>query len=149
MAARFRVLDNGTLRDIKSLFAMQAGVSRRARTLKVMDGDELRTVGVFAPPLSVSANNVFGAGFQNSQSGSSTAAPTGGLAPFTYAWTRVSGETLITSGANSAKANFASGILDPYQTRQAVYRVTVTDSLGQTASADITVLFQYSPGPIG
>lgn len=154
MAARFRVLDNGTLRDIKNLFGLQAGVSRRARTFKVMDDDELRTVAVFAPPMSASVSSDFASGRWDGAPGervvttfSVTASPVGGLAPYTYLWERTTGSGVANS-PTSARTNFSASV--PYgQALTGVFRCTITDAVGQQATVNVNAAFlNVGPGPI-
>lgn len=68
-----------------------------------------------------------------------TVTPSGGLAPFTYAWTGVSGVG-TPSNPTSATTTFThapgSG-----ETETGVFQCQVTDSLGQTATAQVTATF--------
>lgn len=134
----------GVLRTITRMRFRDGGTLRNIVRMKVMDGAELRTVATFATPLSLSANNVNSVGSDsNVRSGSSTASPTGGLGPYSYAWTKLSGADLLVSGGSTATANFQSSelVADSFET--ASYRCTCTDSSGQTATADISVQFGF------
>jgi hypothetical protein len=74
--------------------------------------------------------------------GSCTATPTNGLAPYSYAWTKVSGGAITVDSSTSATTTFSATGLANFEVRSAVYRVTVTDSnspTAMTATADITV----------
>lgn len=66
-----------------------------------------------------------------------TATPSGGRAPFTYSWAPISGIAQATA-PNSATTAFRAG-LPPETVETSVVRVTVTDSAGSTATADVTV----------
>lgn len=148
MTARLRVLDNGTFRDIKSLFVMQAGVLRRLKTLKVMDGDVLQTVGIFVGPLSLNitpgtvSGTGSGFGSQTITTNTAIATPTGGQAPFTYAWTYVSGDNAVILSPTSAATQFQLNVA-PNQFRSGTFRCTVTDAYGTTASNTVTAEFTH------
>lgn len=99
--------------------------------------------------LSVTANDVERtlAGFAGSGTVSTNIGPstyvTGGQSPYTYNWNRVSGST-VPAVSNSTTANPSwSGIVLDSVVESAVWRVTVIDSLGKTASVDINVLLSW------
>lgn len=70
-----------------------------------------------------------------SPSSTITGTATGGSGVYsTYAWTKVSGDTMTLSGASSASTTFSSAT-----SKAATYRLTVTDSLGATAFQDIGI----------
>lgn len=79
---------------------------------------------------------------------SATAAATGGSGGYTYAWTQLSGSTFTISGANTptitltgyAFADWCESI-----PAEGLFRVTVTDVLGQVTSRDLAVYFSASP----
>lgn len=62
----------------------------------------------------------------------------GGTSPYTYAWTKVSGDTLTVTSATSASTTF-SGTPGANNTLQAVYRCTVTDDVAATTTVDVNV----------
>lgn len=144
-----RVLDAGTLRTITTLTAKQGGVERRIRTAKIQDGGALRTVAIFADPLTLSASPPIVSGAQSSagavlvNTASTIAIPAGGLAPYTYSWARTSGVGSANS-PTSATTNF-SATIGP-GTQSGDFRVTVTDSGGQTATADVSATFNNLGG---
>ena len=145
-----KIQDAGTLREITRLYIRQSGVNRRIRTLKVMDGGTLRTVAVFADPLSVTASGVSGTGTSSVvTTNTTTATPSGGFGPYTYVWTRISAGAADPSTATSslsATTAFRKTGMAPGQFAQDFWRVTVTDSIGSTATADISATFFYSTG---
>ena len=121
----------------------QLGVTRILRTIKVMDGGSLRLVATFSP-LSASAPAAYSYSYSSGDPiflyASSTCTPSGGYSPFTYSWARVSGDTFMITSPTSATTSFAySTALYPGEGKTGVYRCTVTDSVGQIATADITV----------
>jgi hypothetical protein len=69
-------------------------------------------------------------------SSSVTVTPTGGTAAYTYAWTKVSGDTLTVNSPTSASTTFTASVTS---SKTAIYRCTVTDSLATTATADVTI----------
>lgn len=59
------------------------------------------------------------------------ATPNGGVSPDSYAWTKVSGGDIVAATPGAASTTFAPGAaLTQGETRTAVYKCTVTDSLG-------------------
>jgi hypothetical protein len=71
----------------------------------------------------------------------SVATPSNGVGPYTYAWTVVTagGVTLVTP-TNSATGTFQASLTATTVTRSGTFRVTVTDSQGQTATANVSVV---------
>ena len=109
-----------------------------------MDGDELRTVAQFFSDLSVSVSPAYvigGASYFKPTpvtTSTATATPTGGAAPFTYSWVKLSGDgepLSPTQAGTKFTATIGTG------TFHGVFRVTVTDAIGQTASADVEASF--------
>jgi hypothetical protein len=68
-----------------------------------------------------------------------TATPTGGVAPYAYSWSRVSGDVLTIGSPFSASTVFSFSSTAAEWSKSGVYRCTVTDSTGATATRDITV----------
>lgn len=143
-----RIQDAGTLRTITRGSVRVAGVTRALRTIKVMDGGVLRTVAVFADPLSVSISPSALAAFAQENTTVTTdtasASPTGGLAPFTYAWTLQAnggGTASTANSASSATTSFTKTNVPLETTYSDTWRVTVTDAVGQTATANIIASF--------
>ena len=110
---------------------------------------DLRGRSAYSPP-SVTTDSTYLEQFEFGQGGTSGYASvagsltiTGGEAPFTVSWARVSGLQISVSGTVDPIFS-ASGIM-PWS-YQAVFRATVTDKRGaQAQSLDITV--QLSAGP--
>jgi hypothetical protein len=67
-----------------------------------------------------------------------TVTAAGGTAPYTYAWTKVSGDTLTVNSPTAAATTF-TGTPGVGNTLQAVYRCTVTDNVAATATVDVSV----------
>lgn len=100
--------------------------------------------------LAVRANNVTGSGRGVNLSGFVTTKQlpntyvTGGTAPYTYAWARVSGSTgPAVSDATRANPTW-SGFAAEGSPETAVWRLTVTDDASATATADITVHLKWT-----
>lgn len=70
-----------------------------------------------------------------------TVTPTGGQSPYSYAWASLSGDTVMAiSSTTSATVRWSRNMTigDSYQ---AIWRCTVTDAGGATATADVEVTF--------
>lgn len=78
----------------------------------------------FSRPIKVTSDPVF-------------STPSGGLAPYTYAWTILNGGAVPSSPA-SASTNFTQTV-NPGSTQFSAARVTITDALGTTATADVAI----------
>lgn len=77
-------------------------------------------------------------------SDSITIIASGGSGSLTYSWSKVSGDTMTLSGSSSATTTFTA-TLALGGTKTAVYRCTVTDSLGTTNFIDINIeLFEVT-----
>lgn len=150
MSVKVRVL--GALQTVTSAKVKTGGTVRTLRTIKVMDGGALRTVATFAAPLSlsISPSTVTGTHYSTSPAAttittaSATAAPSGGQGPYTYAWTFVSkteGDTPTATKPAFATSAFKQTNVPAVADRSAVFRCTVTDSFGDTATATVTAQF--------
>lgn len=145
---------DSTLRTItRMVIADAGGTLRTVRTVKVMDsGSVLRTVATLSTPLTVTADPAtveglsYGPGSASATTSPVTASPSGGLTPFSYAWTRLSGSGDALS-STLATTEFRADV-PADTTLTGTFRVTVTDSAAQTATADVTASFTntYSGG---
>lgn len=144
------IQDAGTSRTITSGKVRVAGVTRNLKTIKVQDGGSLRLVAKFADPLAVTAGGALATGSSSSLTTNTiTANVTGGFAPYTYAWTLIAngGRNASTaSNASGASTSFTKTGLISGDSIDDTWRVTVTDSLGDTATADTTATFIYISG---
>jgi hypothetical protein len=103
------------------------------------------------PTLSVTADDVSGfssgpsfSGFVTT-SGSPNTTPTGGVGPYTYAWTHIStsgGNTPTVSSSTAQNPSWSATVSDGDDSIS-TWRVTVTDSGSRTASTDITVTLTW------
>lgn len=83
--------------------------------------------------------------FTSVTSDSVTMTPTGGTAPYTHAWTLVSGSSaVLVDSPTSATTTFTGNVAKNGPGKSAVYRDTVTDALGATANATVSVFLEYT-----
>ena len=73
-----------------------------------------------------------------------TATATFGTGPYTYAWTYVSGDAFTVGQPALDTTNFSTTLGDGNQ-KYAIYRVTATDSLAATKTADVPVTAFSTP----
>ena len=149
----FTVRDAGATRTITGGKVRIAGVDRRLLRIEGMDAGQLRLVATFADPLSVkvSPTEVFAARGSDQTitmtTGFTTATPSGGLGPYTYSWARTQGTVGVPNAPSMATTTF-TGAVEPGDIQQSTFLVTVTDSAGQTATADVVATFANSGGGI-
>lgn len=81
-----------------------------------------------------------GGGASDVTTGAVLAAGTGGVAPYTYAWTQVGATpyTWTADAPTAASTTFTADSLPEGVSDVAAFRVTVTDAAGGTGSADIS-----------
>lgn len=73
-----------------------------------------------------------------------TVSATGGTGPYTYAWIHVSGDSAVQVGAPTSGLTGFVGNIGKNQSKSAVKRCVVTDSLGATAIVDVSVTLTYT-----
>lgn len=154
MAARLRVRDSGgTLRTITQLRARDAGNTLRTITrIRTRDASNtLRTVYDPAGASSLTATpdhstrfgSCFGTG--TSTTNSVTVTASGGTAPYSYAWTRVTSDHPTNDPtANSpaaATTTFTQTNIGVAEGYTATFRCTVTDANTNTATCDVDCTF--------
>lgn len=72
-----------------------------------------------------------------------TVTPAGGTGPYTYSWSHVSGDSAVQVLAPSAATTAFIANVGKNQTKAAVKRCTVTDSLLATTFVDVSVSLTY------
>jgi hypothetical protein len=78
-------------------------------------------------------------------SNSTTVTPNGGTSPYTYSWSKVSGDTLTVTSPTAATTTFSTSGLGEGNFVAATYRCTVTDSTtptALTATADVSITLE-------
>lgn len=104
-------------------------------------------------PLSASVSNVVGFNSGAGSSGTVTsttdaeATPSGGVGSYTYSWELISSDQgaaqSIVGGSTTASPTFrATNVSQSFQSIS-VWRVTITDGAGSTATADCTVTLTW------
>jgi hypothetical protein len=69
-----------------------------------------------------------------------TATGSGGIAPYSFAWTRISGSRTVIANATSATATFTAAV-NLGENFTETMRVTMTDSIGTSAIKDVAVQY--------
>lgn len=105
------------------------------------------------PALVVSINNTvvsvsrYGAGAISSSPASAVTA-SGGRTPYTYLWTRVSGDSFSITTPTAATTTFSTFLSDG-EYRQGVYQCAVTDFLGTVTTVSVTIILYSQPSDTG
>ena len=138
----------GAVRTMSSARVLIGGIDRRVTRAVAKIGGS--TVGIlrFLDTLTVSAPDSGGRASSDRAvdvTATLSATPSGGLAPYTYAWSRLSGAA-VSFGSPTTASTAAVSPVDPFAVTSAVARVTVTDALGSTVTADPTVTFRNAGG---
>lgn len=153
MAARIRIRDaGGTLRTVAQLRMRDAaGTLRTITRVRVRDQNNvLRIVydpaGASSLSASASPSIVHGTsmGSGTVSTNNTTVTPTGGTAPYTYAWTVIeydNGVSPTIAGPTSATTGFTQTSVGPGEFYSATFRCTVTDAATNTATADVQAGF--------
>ena len=138
-----KVRISGAIKDVSGGKAMLGGLVKSLSRVAYSDGTNVVDLATFSPPMSAAASFDSATG---STSGDSTATtnsitvtPTGGTAPYTYAWTKTSGDGTVVS-PTKATTRF-SQFLYNNTAASGVFLCTVTDSLGATATASVNASF--------
>lgn len=132
----------GAWRSISSGDVRIDGQWRRLVRCEAYVGGAWRTGKTFLGALTLTApSEVYALGVGTVTTEAITATPSGGLAPYAYAWTRTSGSHGFATAPSAATTAFIA--TPPGGSIQiSVFRCTVTDSLGASATADTTVTFE-------
>jgi len=119
------------------------GAVRNLTRGEVYRSGSWRSIARFTSTLTVSAFDVSGYNLNTNNrparvtSNTTQATPSGGLGPYSYTWTIISGSAAANS-PNMAATSFSQTVTSGV-TEDSIARVTCTDSLGSVAIADITV----------
>ena len=124
-------------RPIVTAKAFIGGAWRTLTVGKAYNSGQWRSVASFVLPMSLTItpnpDNTGGSGYFTSKL--MTATPAGGLAPFTYAWTLISGSVSINSPSTASTT--VSGDVT-YGDIAFTLQCTATDSLGTTSTAQVS-----------
>jgi hypothetical protein len=153
MAPRIRIRDDtNTLRTVTQLrFLDETDTLRTITRVRLRDANNvLRVVYDTTGSSTFSASsdhvtvNGFSAGTGTVTTAVDTITPSGGTAPYTYAWAVVSYEAGVsptaTAPAAAATAFTQTGVA-PGEILLAVFRCTVTDSAANTTTVDVNARF--------
>lgn len=150
-----RVRDGSGLRVIKGIRARDGSGVRVIKTGKIRDGSGLRTFftsgGPFlATPLTADI------GITKSTTGANksftlphTLTVGGGTSPYAYAWSKVSGSTVITTGPTNAATITFGATLAPDTVEEATWKCIVTEAGGGSITCFVNVHFNLSFIDIG
>lgn len=139
----------GVLREATRLSLWDGARLVPAKILKAMDDTAtLRTVGTFAGTLAATiipspvTRTVVGAPGSSVTTGLVTATPTGGLTPYTYAWTCTS-HSNPTAPSIAAPSNASTTFTqtDADFTNTATFQCVVTDFSGASVSVSVNATF--------
>lgn len=138
------VRKDGAWRTISSAEAYVGGSWRTLRYAEAYIDGEWRKIASFVQALSLSVSGTAAFSSVNPMTTDrSVATPTGGLAPFTYAWTILSqtGLSGLTINSPSSASTTFTASVPSGNNGSATFRCTATDALGTTAHDDVTVGF--------
>lgn len=118
------------------------GAKKRVTRIEAWNGSAWKSAQAFVLPLTLSrtpigtipTDKVFDLELVISRA--ITVTPNGGLAPFTYAWTILSGAGVYAAAPNMATTTLRK-VMDLGQSVTGTARCTVTDSLGTQGTIDI------------
>lgn len=120
-----------------------SGAKKRVVRIEAWNGSAWKLGQMFAPPMTLTVTSaVSGTGNSsaaiNITTGVAVATPNGGIGPYSYSWSKVSGSTVTVNAPANASTTFTAKVL-PGDVVNALYRCTATDSLGQTASGNVSI----------
>jgi hypothetical protein len=142
-----RIFFNGLWREIKRRYVFHAGSWRAVKRAWVYTGGAWRQYYVGVDPFTITfePSSLFASSFSNrTVTGSVSTIVSGGLAPFTYSWTVVSFTAPVSplvASPTLAATNLTQTGVQPDSFEDAVFRVSVTDTVGQTGTADLPASF--------
>lgn len=133
----------GAWKPVDSAEVRLGGQWKRILSVSARVGGVWKQIASYAPAMSASVSPAAAAGLISGlgdcTTNSVTVTPSGGLAPFTYAWAKVSGEGAV-DRPSSATTAFTDNLALNESTSGA-FRCTVTDSAAQTATVDVAANF--------
>lgn len=143
------VRDAGVFKNVGQLAFHDAGVWKTVQQGYVRDAGVWKPFHIGGPLNAVKSGNVSGSCFTGQFGGSCTATSTtvvitatGGTGNYTYAWARLSGDTITINNPTGASTSFTRNSAAP-NGLSGVYRCTVNDGVS-TFLVDVTVNLQYN-----
>lgn len=121
----------GTSGGNKTIAAITVGTSGGNKAVLIGTVGTSSGNKVFFSALSVSAAPVNAdgiGGVANINTSASTATASGGIGPFTYLWTKVSGDNITINNATLATTTFRGSLMASPEVRNATFICTVTDT---------------------
>lgn len=146
-----KVVVGGVEKNAVSAKVIVNGVAKTVRRIEAWNGSAWKVVQTFAPPISLAASPQTSFASRNAAavvaviSGDVTFVVTGGTGPYTYSTVQTSGPAASVYSPYTATTKFAMG-LGPGSSENAQFTCTVTDSIGQQATAIAFVTFTNTSG---
>lgn len=141
-----RVVVGGAYKTVDSIKVCAGGVWKPVASTRLSPAGVWKVGEIFTRPLSLAITpaTVSGSGEIGRAllifTDAATATPTGGSAPYTYAWTRLTGSGAAFSP--TAAATKFSATVPASTLYSGTFRCTVTDALGATAIASVSASFE-------
>jgi hypothetical protein len=133
----------GAWRSLKKVDARVANAWVRVTRAERFDGTVWQPAGSFFDPLTATVSPRVAAGFLTGAgvtvTNTVTVMPQSGEAPFTYSWSRVSGDGIPLNQANATTAFEA--FVGPNESKSGIFECLVTDASGQTATVTVPASF--------
>lgn len=149
--------DSGTLRTIDGSGSSRIRMRDAGGTLRTITRVRMRdasntlrivydSTGASTFSASASPETVYGFGVGTATSATTTVTPSGGTAPYTYAWSNLTYDASVAptaSAPTAASTAFVQTTMDPGAIYTSAWRCTVTDSSvpALTATADVEANF--------
>lgn len=133
----------GAWRSLSSAFIYVGGQWKRITRAEGYVGGAWKSAAAFLPALTVTIdapNTMVVTTTGVAISDPITAVPSGGSAPYTYTWSRISGTSGDITSPSAATTTF-SAYLSTGASEDATFRCTVTDAFGNQASATVALSF--------
>ena len=139
-----RVYARGAWRDVIRGSVYATGAWRTIKRAIAYEDGAWREVLSFVPDLTATVSPPAASGTVNSSgvatTNTVTATPSGGEAPYTYAWTRLGGGSGTANSPASARTSF-SRFVEFNEVANEQFRCTITDNAGTQVTVDLDVTF--------
>lgn len=133
---------NGVWAEVVAGECLVGGVWRTIVKAEIYNGTVWKEVATFTTPITATIDNnpayTIGAYGELVATSPISVVVTGGIAPFTYSWSRTSGSSTI-SNASSASVTFTKTVVG-YSAE--TWTVTITDKIGATKSETVELVFE-------